>query len=168
MKNQKSIKAIPKAIAIFLIACGVALTASIFIWFLSVFLTPSSDLKSPRMFENIDDLSKLDQYAVSDLSFDDDKNLQGSVPISFYIKKIKYEGHTYSVYAYVFTDVESAKSYFEIYTGKTAEENQNFLLSSGLFHSSYIVFEENRLYRIEGGLYRPFVAAVRFICQSFS
>ena len=74
-----------------------------------------------RVFTDISDFNRLDQYAVKEIDVSDDKNLNGLAPKSSYVKEISYNGDVYSVYAYVFSDTESAISYFQKCTGKNTD-----------------------------------------------
>ena len=122
-----------------------------------------------RFFSDITEFDKLNSYAVKDLEKTGDKDLGRLAPEESYTKEIVYDGETYQVYAYCFSDPEDAKAYFHNNTGKKTKNNQDFCMSSNrLFSSEYVAFQGGCLYKIQGGSYRKFVNAVNFFTESFS
>lgn len=122
-----------------------------------------------RFFTHIDELCHLENYITESLSLDQDDFLDKKTVKDSFTKKIVYNGKTYTIYAYVFTDAESSIMYFNQYTGKSADAKWNFSFSSNYyFSSSYIAFYQNCLYRIEGGFYNDFVDAVDMITDPFT
>lgn len=122
-----------------------------------------------RMFSDIDDFAKLDQYVTKEMFAEDDKNIKDLIPTESYVKEISYEGHTYSVYAYVFDESEDASSYFENATGKAqTQSGMNYSMTTNyLFSSRYIVLYDCSVYCVEGGSYQNFVKAINFINEHF-
>mgnify|MGYP000046454285 CR=1 FL=1 len=121
-----------------------------------------------RFFTDIDNFSRLDEYAVKNIELSDDKYLGELEVVSYYTKVILYNGKEYLVFAYVFPDVDSTITYFKKCTGVSSEINWNFHSSSNYFtYSEYIAYYECCLYRIEGGSYKEFVDAVNFINKLF-
>lgn len=121
------------------------------------------------VFTDIDDFKKLEEYSVEDINLEDDKMPKGILPDVSFLKVISFNGHNYKVYAYEFSDSESAREYFNKCTGKTTDAKSNYSMTTNyLFASDYIAFHENFLYRIEGGNYKDFAETVNFINKSFS
>ena len=135
---------------------------------LSLMLFFTTEPINNRVFTDINSFNKLDQYVTKDFDIANDKKLNGLVPKQSYTKEISYNGHVYSVYAYVFSDTATTNSYFKSCTGKNTNMEYNFSMSTNvLFSSDYIAYSGCYVYRIEGNSYKEFVNAVNFINDSF-
>lgn len=118
------------------------------------------------VFTNIDSFNKLSQYVTKDIATDD--KLNGLLPEQSYTKEILYNGHTYSVYAYVFADTTTTISYFKSCTGKNTDTEYNFSMSTNvLSNSDYVAYAGCCIYRVVGNGYREFTNTVNFINASF-
>ena len=121
-----------------------------------------------RFFTDINSFKKLDEYSTNKIDLSNDNELKELEVVFYYAEEISYEGKNYSIMAYVFADNTSASTYFKKCTGKESVNNWNFSLKSNLFfHSEYIAFYDNCLYRVIGGNYKSFVEVVNFISESF-
>ncbi len=125
-----------------------------------------ADFAHIRFFTDISSFDKLTEYEIEEI--EEDKKLKGLVPLSSYTNKILYGGKLYSVYAYVFSDVDSSRAYFKSVTGKKSDRNCDYsFVTNYYFYSQYIVFNDNCLYLVQGGNYGDFVTAFNFITESF-
>ncbi len=90
-----------------------------------------------RFFTHIDELRHLENYVTENLSLDQDVLLDQKTVKDSFTKRIVYDDKTYTIYAYVFTDVESSIKYFNQYSGKSADAKWNFSFSSTIISAPH-------------------------------
>ena len=158
MKNKKAILIIQIVAILLILSIGPICLIGFF----------SAESLRHYMFSDIQDFEKLDQYAVTELSPSDDKYLNGLSFESSYTKEISYENASFTIYAYVFADTETAVLYFKNSTGKSTDSEHNYSMSTNyLFNSFYILQYDCCVYRVEGGNYNDFAEAVNYINENF-
>ncbi len=158
MKNKKILNLISMVVLVLVILIAAIPLIGIF----------SAEPIKNRVFTDIADFGNLDEYAI-DTDLSDDKLPEDLVSEVSFLKEITYGGNNYKIYAYIFSDSNSAQEYFNEYTGKESVADYNYSMSTNYFFSShYIAHYECYLYRIEGGNYKDFAEVVNFINESFA
>lgn len=131
----------------------------------------ASSLLQPKavIFDNLDEMHCLDDYVTGTEPIAD-KNIEGLEVIDQYCAVVNYNGSLYTVRAYEFKDVETAKLYFKRGTGKDSGAwDSNFSQASNfLLHTRCVVFLKNRILYVEGGALKPFGEFKNFLFDQLS
>lgn len=82
-----------------------------------------------------------------------DRKLKGLIPSDSFCCQYKYQGKTYTIYAYQFANIEESRQYYYNYTGKTSSQFVNtFSRSSNFYFSTSMTsFDNCNAWHIEGG-----------------
>ena len=122
-----------------------------------------------RMYTNLDQFSKLDEYVVEDLPIErlaETKALSGR-----YCKLVRWEEHEYTVYAYLFEKAEDAEDYYyaRISKGKKPQSTTaGFKCWSNYFFTTHCVaWYGTGVYAISGGGYHNTSAFLNWLTEDF-
>ena len=157
-----------KLLRVFKIALSVVIALSIVFVFLFLLSNIMESLPEPRMFTDLSAFAKLEVYA------DDSTNIVDSTIIgleceSSYCKSIVYKDNRYQVFAYVFSEQETALQYFTNETGSEVFSIWNeSLTGDNLYHTTYVIYYENYLYKISGGNRLSTVEFINWLNADFS
>lgn len=122
-----------------------------------------------RMYDSLQELCKLDEYCVEKYSLKNDPDVADIKVNDWYSGSFAYDGCTYKVFAYEFPDSGAAQTYFETVTGKHTQETWNYSCSgNSFFYTQFIVYYENRAYRVEGTSQKNCVDFINWLSSDFS
>lgn len=127
---------------------------------------PEIDL---RMFEQIEELEKLDPYITKELKFGDDRYARKLEIEESYLCKVKYNDCYYEVYAYVFKDDANARKYFQNITGNKPDLAASFCASTNwITYADYIAYRNNCALYVNGKNYEETMAFINWLNSDFS
>ena len=158
MKNKKALIFV---VAIFILAF---VGCAVITWYKG-----SSTSFDPKIFSAISDFEFLREYETGTAPAHD-KYLDGKTPLESYVSLVEYDGKTYSVYAYVLNSADDAYLYFKNASGQHDEEQYgcDVYCISSYSGSRFWAYNENCVYRVEGGAYAPFAQFMTFLTKDFS
>lgn len=160
MKNIK-----PKRICLIII--GTALCVVVIFAILAIALIHT--VKSPiynRMFINLEELQKLEQYSV-DEETPKDNDLGELTFEKSYSTSVSFDDHIYHVYAYVFVDDISAKQYFKSVSGAESRFSGCAYMSGNIFRTVYVVYYHNCLYKVYCKFNQDVAGFINWLNSSF-
>lgn len=106
--------------------------------------------RSFYIFSDISDCEKLEEYDGVEVKKHDtpkkDKYLKDLKYERFYAGKISSEDFEFDIFAYEFSDEESAKKYYDNVTGVDIERNPAYLSSWGSFSGKLVVIHGKNAY----------------------
>lgn len=147
------------------IIVGIVLIILVLFGMLEVIPKINNSPTNVYMFTDIRSFLKLDPYAISDAR---DAKIGGLQYSDSYCKEVSFDGEQFNVYAYVFENVTDAQAYFAKQTGKDTDRLWSFTTSSNyFFHTDYISYCQNYLYRVEGGSYLSTTAFINWLNADF-
>lgn len=117
-------------------------------------------------FEDISVCKSLDEYVIEEQV--SDKYMTNIVFVDSYINVLDYKGKRFTIYAYQFENVETAKEYYSLIEGKTADGDIDYDGHSNLFSSNLIVRYKTNVYRIEAGGTRDYVEIMKYLNSIFT
>ena len=79
-----------------------------------------------------------------------------------------YEGRCFTIYAYQFENVETAKKYYSLIEGKTVDGDIDYDGNSNLFSSNLIARYKTNVYRIETTGIRHYVEIMKYLNSIFT
>ena len=124
---------------------------------------------SIRMFDNFQEFNKLDEYIIQEQISDSHSVREDIIVADQYSCAVSYNGITYKVFAYVFSDADSSQLYFEQVTGKESREEWNYSLSGNvIFNTRYVVYHKNRAYLVEGKDQKSCVEFINWLSADFT
>ncbi len=117
-------------------------------------------------FEDISVCKALDEYAIDEQAFD--KYITDIPFVDSYVKVLNYEGKCFTIYAYQFENVETAKKYYSLIEGKTVDGDIDYDGNSNLFSSDLIARYKTNVYRIETTGTRNYVEIMKYLNSIFT
>ena len=158
MKKLLSKRAVIVVLAIFMGVLSLAIAYSCF-----------TNKFVKKIFTNQTDFERLKEYEVE--SIEDETPVLKEAYTWSYCKILEYNGERYEVYAYIFTSSEYAKEYYKLWSNVSDSyelEDWDFALyTSTDGNCSYMLYSDNRLFRINGKDTRSLSEFVRFFTQDF-
>lgn len=145
----------------------IAIILLLFIWlsvnaFLS-FLNPIN--YHYRNFLDIQDFDALNSYILEgELS---DSKIKTLTPEASYVHYVKYNGKTFQIFAYIFSNLEETICYYDNCTGDSPPFESFHRVSSTIFHTSFITYQNCCVYRVEGGNSKSVIEFVEYISSLF-
>jgi len=104
-----------------------------------------------KIFTNIEEFNFVESIGAEVLTPDVDKDIKDINFIESLEYKIKYDGATYNIYAYVFDNNANAKSYFKNVTSISHEIDIAFSGTGNYYFSTRrVVMYNNKAYKIKG------------------
>lgn len=155
---------IKRFIIVFLIVLAL-IAIGLFVFLLKLSANMSLTVK---MYDSIQELSKLDQCRIQEYTSADDRDTSGLEITGQYSGVFSYNGNSYEVFAYVFPNNETAQTYFERATGRHTRESWNYSCSGNGFSTQYIVYYKNCTYRVEGAKQKDCIDFVNWLSAEFS
>jgi len=107
------------------------------------------------IFSNIDECKNIEKYKKADAiienydSPENDSNIKDLNYENFFGCNYSDSDINFEIFAYEFNNYETAKLYFKNETGKSTDNNADFLESTGMTKSKRIVIYDNRAYYIQ-------------------
>lgn len=117
-------------------------------------------------FEDISVCKALDEYVIDEQAFD--KYITDIPFVDSYVKVLNYEGKCFTIYAYQFENVETAKKYYSLIEGKTVDGDIDYAGNSNLFSSNLIARYKTNVYRIETTGTRDYVEIMKYLNSIFT
>lgn len=115
-----------------------------------VMVIRNSDDEPVTIFENISEVEQLNFKRNDNLR---DKYIENIPYEKAYIGTVKYENIKFKIFAYEFSSIQDAKSYYRACSTKDLELDDDFCyeFSAGMSSAKGMVFNGKNLYRIEAG-----------------
>ena len=113
-------------------------------------------------YRTFTDLAEIERYSRTNFEIGQedlaDHELGNLRTIDSFCCEYRFKGKTYRLYAYVFSSMEDAKTYFENRTGKVSEGlSENFSLSSNTYFSTeFTSFQDCNAWHLDGGGFSEF------------
>lgn len=124
---------------------------------------------SIKMFDSLQEFSKLDKYAIQEYTSESRSDLEELIVTDQYSCVASYNNITYTVSAYVFPDASSSQVYFERVTGRTSQEEWNYSCSGNVvFKTRYVVYYKNKAYIVEGKDQKSCVEFINWLSADFT
>lgn len=120
-----------------------------------------------RIFSTLDEIKKADAYAVDELPIP--SSLRSEEIEESYCKRISYEGKKYLVYAFVFSDAQTSKDYYEDVVHRVSDRDESYFMSSKKpGGTTYIAYSGTRCYCVKGKGYRATAEFVNWLNEDFA
>ena len=117
-------------------------------------------------FDDISVCKALDEYVIEEQV--SDKYIMNIAFVDSYINVLDYKGKRFTIYAYQFENVETAKEYYSLIEGKTADGDIDYDGHSNFFSSNLIARYKTNVYRIKAGGTREYVDIMKYLNSIFA
>ena len=108
-----------------------------------------------------------DAYAVDELPIP--SSLHSEEIEESYCKRISYDGKKYLVYAFVFSDAQTSKDYYEDVEHRVSDRDESYFMSSKKpGGTTYIAHSGTRCYCVKGKGYRATAEFVNWLNEDFA
>ena len=117
-------------------------------------------------FDDISVCKALDEYVTEEQVFDE--YITNITFVDSYVNVLDYKGKKFTIYAYQFKNVETAREYYSLIEGKTVDGDVDYEGNSNLFASNLIARYKTNVYRIETTGTRDYVEIMKYLNSIFT